>query len=362
MNQGLIGAERDTQLLERAMAELGADRQDHVGRTQRLGAGPAIGQDAVERRIALAHRPATGHRRDDRCPEAASDRVELALGPGRDHAAARHDQGPRGARQHHHRLLDVGHVAGRSRAVPASRLRRIHARIQEVVGNRDHHRARPARPQQIEGAGDRARNRPGLAQRLRPARDRPEAVDLVGDLVERAEVAADQVGGDVGDDQHDRDRARIGLDERRQRVGGTGPGRHEHDTRLAAGARVAVGHERRPRLVTGQHVGDVVLAQQRVVDREIVEPRDAEHVADTLAPQRLDDELTAGRQHAHGDGGRGVGVALPREYRVSIAARIWAGVLPSRVPCITSRVMSRQRLQVAAWLVHVVRSPASLLM
>lgn len=40
-------------------------------------------------------------------------------------------------------------------------------------------------------------------------------------------------------------------------------------------------------------------------------------------------------------------------------ARIWAGLCPAFVPLITSRVMSMQRLQVAAWLVHVVRSPLS---
>jgi hypothetical protein len=55
-------------------------------------------------------------------------------------------------------------------------------------------------------------------------------------------------------------------------------------------------------------------------------------------------------------------MALPRTYLASIARQIWAGVLPSRVACITSRVMSRHRLHVAAWLVQVVLSADSLLM
>jgi len=54
-----------------------------------------------------------------------------------------------------------------------------------------------------------------------------------------------------------------------------------------------------------------------------------------------------------------VGVALRVPYVASIAARICAGVLPAFVPFITSRVMSVQRLQVAAWLVQVVRSAVS---
>jgi len=44
-----------------------------------------------------------------------------------------------------------------------------------------------------------------------------------------------------------------------------------------------------------------------------------------------------------------------------MSARICAGLLPAFVPFITSRVMSMHSVQVAAWLVHVVRSPDSAL-
>jgi hypothetical protein len=46
----------------------------------------------------------------------------------------------------------------------------------------------------------------------------------------------------------------------------------------------------------------------------------------------------------------------------SIAARISAGVTPARVARITSRVMSKHSVQVAAWLVQVVRPAVSFLM
>ena len=69
-----------------------------------------------------------------------------------------------------------------------------------------------------------------------------------------------------------------------------------------------------------------------------------------------------GRLRAHLPGGRGVGVAYRVPYLASIDARTWAGVFPACVSVITSRVMSVQSPQVAAWLVHVVRSPASALM
>ncbi len=54
--------------------------------------------------------------------------------------------------------------------------------------------------------------------------------------------------------------------------------------------------------------------------------------------------------------GRGVGVAGPnRRYFSSMAARMAASGLPSPFMRITSRVMSRHTVQVAAWLVKVTR-------
>jgi hypothetical protein len=67
-------------------------------------------------------------------------------------------------------------------------------------------------------------------------------------------------------------------------------------------------------------------------------------------------------QRPHRPGGAGVGVAWRVPYLASIAARICAGDFPACVPCITSRVISVQSPQVAAWLVHVVLSPDSALM
>jgi hypothetical protein len=56
-------------------------------------------------------------------------------------------------------------------------------------------------------------------------------------------------------------------------------------------------------------------------------------------------------------------VGLPvAPYFASISPRIAAVAIPWPVIRITSRVMSRQRLQVAAWLVNVVDSAVSPLM
>jgi hypothetical protein len=49
-------------------------------------------------------------------------------------------------------------------------------------------------------------------------------------------------------------------------------------------------------------------------------------------------------------------------YFASTSRRIWAGGVPAWSFVITSRVMSVQTPQVAAWLVHVTRSAVSALM
>ena len=60
--------------------------------------------------------------------------------------------------------------------------------------------------------------------------------------------------------------------------------------------------------------------------------------------------------------GTGVGVDGPKPpYRVSICLRISGNGVPALCIFITSRVMSMQSVQVAAWLVNVTRSAVSVL-
>jgi hypothetical protein len=69
------------------------------------------------------------------------------------------------------------------------------------------------------------------------------------------------------------------------------------------------------------------------------------------------------RSRRHMPGGREVGVGLPkRPYLESTSCRIAPAVAPCPLMRITSRVMSRQMLQVAAWLVKVTVSAVSCLM
>jgi hypothetical protein len=94
-------------------------------------------------------------------------------------------------------------------------------------------------------------------------------------------------------DHDDRNRVHLGCQKAGDRVGGPGTRRHEHDTRPAGGARIAV-----------RHVGGALLvAHEDQFDRgvdECVENRDrgpsgeAEDVLDALSFEALDQLLCAG--------------------------------------------------------------------
>jgi hypothetical protein len=146
----------------------------------------------------------------------------------------------------------------------------------------------------VEGPLDSPRDLRAVPQRIGPAADRPEAVDLVRYLVERAQVLADQRARNVRHDQKHGLGARLGLDERRQGVGRARTRRDHDDAGPARCPRVAVGHESRALLVPGEDVGDAVLTEERVVDGEVVNARDPEDVAHTFRLERGHHPLAPG--------------------------------------------------------------------
>ena len=166
-------------------------------------------------------------------------------------------------------------------------------------------------------------NVPPLGNGLRPARDGLEAIDLVGHLVERAQPLADQRRGDIGHEHEDGLGAREGFHERRQHVGRPGPGGDHDHARSARGPRVAVGHEARALLVAGQDVCDVVLADQRVVDSEVVHAGEAEDVPHALGTQNFHHPFTAGAELSHAHLSLGGGTwPRPSRGRVYDARRV----------------------------------------
>ncbi len=193
------------------------------------------------------------------------------------------------------RLVDQAGIADR-RFVPKALAPAFALRREKIGGQRERDRSRPRSAEEMKGALDGGGNLLRVVDGLRPAADGREAIDLVGHLVERAQTLADQRRRNVGHDHQHGLRAGEGLDEGRQRIGRAGAGRDNDHTWLSGRSRVAVGHEGRALLVAGEDVGDVPLADQGIVDGEVVDAGEPEDVADALTAQGLDDPLAAGAQ------------------------------------------------------------------
>ena len=97
-----------------------------------------------------------------------------------------------------------------------------------------------------------------------------------------------------------------------QRIGETrygirraGTGSHQHDARLAGRARIAFGRMHRALLVAHQHMDEIVVGEQRIVDRQHGAAGIAEDMLDALIFQRAHHHLGTGEldgarsRHSH---------------------------------------------------------------
>ena len=113
-------------------------------------------------------------------------------------------------------------------------------------------------------------------------------------------VVADEVGRHLPGDADDRDGIHQRIGEAGDGIGGAGAGGDEHHADLAGGAGIALGRMHRRLLVAHQDVLDMVLVEQRVVDRQHRAARIAEDVLDALVGEGLDHHLGAGHLLRHG--------------------------------------------------------------
>ena len=112
-------------------------------------------------------------------------------------------------------------------------------------------------------------------------------------------VRADQMRRHLAGDADERDRVHQRVGQAGDRVGRAGPGGDEQHADLAGRARVAFGGVRGALLVAHQDMANLVLAENRVVDRQHRAAGIAEHEIDALVLQRLDDHLRAGHLFRH---------------------------------------------------------------
>ena len=120
---------------------------------------------------------------------------------------------------------------------------------------------------------------------------------LILELVEVALVLAEQGQFPGGADDQERDGVGPGSGERRDGIGQAGAGGDEGDAGAAGGAGVAVGHVGRALLVAGGKADEGVLVVDGIVDRQVVDARNAEGVSDPCAHERINDQLTTCTRH-----------------------------------------------------------------
>ena len=299
MARDLGGVEVDPDHLERRVQppvhlhalETRADGQRDVD----LGPEAMRGRD-VERELrapvdhALAH-PARDHRRAETFGDFAHERAGT-LRP-----AADEDHRPRGAVQQRRCPLDRLRI-GLGRADRGGR-RRLDLEpgvlCHHVHRHLERDRARPAGRHLRERLGDQAR---GVLRRLDPRGPFGQPLhdpELVRDLVQEADAAADVAGRDLaGEAEHRRARA-IGGRERRGRVEEARPRHHAIGARPAARRGIAIRHVARRLLVPGhdhaQAVGQVV---ERAEERVVLDPGQHEQRVQPLRDHGAHQRLAAG--------------------------------------------------------------------
>ncbi len=161
----------------------------------------------------------------------------------------------------------------------------------DVLRDVDENRARTARPRDVER----------LVHDAREFFHRLDEVVVLGRGAGNADrvaflerIRADEMGRDLAGDDDERDRIHQRVDHAGDGVGGAGAGGDEDDADLAGGAGIAFSRMGRALLVPDQDVLQLVLLEQRVVDRQHGAARIAENRVHALIEQRADNHLCAG--------------------------------------------------------------------
>ena len=166
----------------------------------------------------------------------------------------------------------------------------------DVFRDVDHHRSRAAVRRDIECFVDHARKIGDVLHEIIVFRAGARDADRVA-LLEC--VVADEVCRHLTGDHDDRDRIHQRVGETGNRVGRTRTRRHEHRADLARRARVTFCRVHGTLLVPHEDVAELLLLEQRVVDRQHRAARVAENVLDALIDERLDHHLRPGHFRLH---------------------------------------------------------------
>ncbi len=181
--------------------------------------------------------------------------------------------------------VEIGAEAGQAGDdLLVGRVLRPRLLLERVLGDVHVDRAGPTGPGDVEGLGDDAREVVGIAHEVVVLGHRQgDAVDV--DLLER--VLAEEGGRHVPGDGDHRDGIQQGGPDAGDQVGRAGTGRAHAHADPAGDAGVAVGGMRPALLVADEHVAQFRVVAQHVIQREDHAARVAEEDVDTLAQERL---------------------------------------------------------------------------
>jgi len=269
---------QDVRVLDGLDVPAGAHEAGHVQRQRMAG---RKGADAQQGRA-------------DGSPRALGDLQQLLLGVAQDHPVPGQDDRPLGLRQELDRLfrrfgvgLERRPVAGQRRAggvLPFA------LRLLRVLADVDQDRPRPARGGDVEGLG----HDPGDVVRLRHQvvvlGHRLRAADDVG-LLEG--VGADSTGGDLAGDGDHGHGVHEGGGQAGDHVQRSGPRGRHRDAGTARGASVAVSHVGRALLVADEHVLELGVRRQPLVDRQVGAAGVPEDDLHALALEGLEDHVSS---------------------------------------------------------------------
>ncbi len=281
-----------------AIVEPRADRDHQIGLVHRvIGFIGAVHAEHAEPLIGRGGKGAQAHqrRRHRRAGDAGELAQQLAGARTRiDDAAAGVEDRPFGRRQHLDRRFDqflvrldlgaIGFVLDRA-GLGIARGRDLN-----ILGDVDDDRAGAA------GGGDMKR----LMHHAAEVAGGLHQIIMLGAVAGDADrvrllkrIRSDQVRRDLAGDDHHRDRIHQRVGDAGDGIGRSGAGGDEHDAGLAGGAGIALCRMRRRLFVAHQDVADLLLVEDRVVNRKHRAAGIAEHDLHTEVGQRLDQNVRA---------------------------------------------------------------------
>ena len=274
----------------------GAERQDNVGRRPQ----PCAGHLGLAEIVPVADQTAAGAMGYHGRLQHLGQHQQLRLGA--DRAAADEYHRRSGVAQQVGRRVDQFGI-GAKRRVGFDRRQQLDLRLacHHVHRHLQLDRPNAAASELLEGLGHGIGCQARMLDPGRPFGQAGDQIELVGDLVQQTEAAADIVGRNLAGERQHRRVAAIGGGERRRRVQQAGAGHHGVDADPAAGGGIAECHIAGTLLVAGMdHPDRVALVVQRVEQVVELHAGQAEDGVDAVAQDRFDQCLAAGHARHRG--------------------------------------------------------------